>query len=345
MKKNIQRAIHKIFYTLFPELAGLQTVDVRSLREKLRSVQSQLKPLSDTAKIRFVMEYLDRSDPEFLKEYDRWKLPAFFKERLGYELNFDAPETFNEKLQWLKIHCRKPEMAIMADKYRVRDYLNEKGYGRYANTVYGVYHSLQDIREHWDALPLQFVLKPNHWSSAVSIVRDKNAFDEKSVKPLVDLLKKNYYYDSASCAEWPYKNIVPCIIAEKYLEDEQGGLLDYKVFCFNGRAHFIQVDVDRHTHHTRCFYDTAWQKQDFTTLYPLYGGAVDKPCLLADMLAIAESLSADFAHMRVDFYHPGPTELILGELTFFHGGGVEPFLPREWDLKMGALLDLKNSRV
>jgi hypothetical protein len=327
MKRIIKKIIDKIFYRLFPELKSVQGLDSSLVDLSDGSLRKQVRRLTENRDTYVIMDYLDAHDPQFLKDYDRQRLPEFFEKRLGYSLNLDNPRTFNEKLQWLKIHCRKSEMTVMADKFRVREYLVQKGYEQYLNTMHGVYHTLENLVKDWKNLPDQLVLKVNHWSGGNIIIRDKNSFDVSQLKSFAGLLKKNYYYENNGCAEWPYKNIVPCIIAERYLEDRDGGLPDYK---------------DRAVNHTRCFYDTSWHKQDFTIQYPLYADAVEKPQVLNEMIAIAEKLSSGFPHLRVDFYIINTARLILGELTFFHGSGTELFSPQEWDLKFGELLVLHD---
>lgn len=284
-------------------------------------------------------------------ELAKQRLSLIFENNLGYKLKFENPETFNEKLQWLKLNYRNPLMTKLADKYRVRQYVNEKNCGQYLNTLYGVYENYNDFKRMFDSLPNSFVLKVNHWSGDAIIVDDKTKFDWFKAEKLSELLNKNYYYHpvyinldnkkvKVYLEEWPYKNIKPCLICERYLEDSEGKLLDYKIFCFHGKAAYIQVDVDRKTNHTRCFYNLNWQKQPFTTLYPLYKGEITKPIKLEEMISLAETLAEGFPHVRVDLYNIDDKEIIFGEMTFYHGSGLEKFDPMEWDLKLGKCINL-----
>jgi hypothetical protein len=337
----IKRLLKNLTGTLFIKFFPYQ----QAFNQDIILTKQELERLSDLAAscsddVKHILNYIDKTDPDLLKEFDKKHLPKIFKERLGYELNLENPKTFNEKLQWLKIYYRYPEMTVMADKYLVRKFLEEKGYGKYLNKLHGVYQNVDEIIADWENLPASFILKPNHWSGDNIIIKEKSAFNLEELSKLSWLLKNNYYFFHR-CGEWPYKDIKACIIAEKYLEDETGGLLDYKVFCFNGEAIYIQVDVDRFTNHTRCFYDRNWQKQPFTTHYPQYSGSIERPLCLNEMLSTAQQISKDYPHLRVDFYVLKDL-LVFGEVTFTHGSGFERFITEEWDLKLGRLIDLAD---
>ena len=266
-----------------------------------------------------------------------------FKEGTGYELNLENPKTFNEKLQWLKLYYHNPLMTKCADKYLAREYIKEKIGEEYLIPLIGAWDKVEDID--FDSLPEQFVLKVNWGSGQNIIVKDKSKLDIADAKNrLNEWLKpfSNHYYYSY---EWCYKNIEPKIICEKYIEQMDGNLYDYKVFYFNGNSHYIQIDVDRYTNHTRCFYNLNWEKQIFTTLYPLYSMNIEKPKYLNLMIELSNKLCQGFYHVRVDWYVIN-NKLYFGELTFTHGNGIEKFMPQEYDYKFGELLKLpKEKRI
>jgi FkbM family methyltransferase len=139
--------------------------------------------------------------------------------------------------------------------------------------------------------------------------------------------------------EWSYKNIQAKITCEKYLENNDGELLDYKFFCFNSEVKYIQVDVDRFVNHTRCFYDLEWEKQPFTYAYPLYAEKIPRPINFSEMVSAAEKLSKAFPFVRVDFYEV-ENKIYFGELTFYPENGTQPFDPTDWDYTLGDLLQL-----
>ena len=169
---------------------------------------------------------------------DEKYLKLTFKDKMGYPLNLKEPKTFCEKLQWLKLYNRKPEYSDMVDKYEAKKYVAERIGDEYIIPTLGVWDKFEDID--FDNLPNQFVLKCTHDSGGLAICRDKSNFDkEYARKKIKKCLKHNYYWSSR---EWPYKNIKPRIIAEKYMEDSvTKELRDYKFFCFNGKMKFMFI--------------------------------------------------------------------------------------------------------
>ncbi len=255
----------------------------------------------------------------------------------GKKLNLDNPESFNEKLQWLKLNNRRPEYTTMADKYAVREYVKKTIGEEYLIPLLGVWCRPKDID--FDLLPKQFVLKCNHDSGSVIICHDKCAFDrDAAIKSLNKFLEKNYYWQGR---EWPYKNITPVIIAEEYLVDESNvELKDYKVFNFNGIPKIIQVDFDRFGNHRRNLYSVNWKYLGYTSQYPTDPSVVIKqPMQLEKLLDCAKRLSSGIPFVRTDFYSVNE-KIFFGEMTFYHGGGMERFYPEEWDLRLGSWIKL-----
>ena len=274
-------------------------------------------------------EYNKISDEEFIKQ--------LYKNAFGKELNLDNPTTFNEKLNWLKLNCKNPIATKCADKYEVRQYIKEKGYSEILNDLLGVYESVEEIDI--NKLPDKFVLKATHGSGWNLIVKDKNKLNWTAWKLIMkSWLKQNFYYYGR---EYVYKNIKPRIICEKYLEDSNQELLDYKIYCFNGTPKFIQIDVDRFTNHTSNYYDTYWNEMSFQYDDENSGRVIEKPKNLDRMLDIAKVLSKEFEHVRVDFYEVDG-RLYFGELTFFTASGTAKFNPEEYDEKIGGWLELKD---
>ncbi len=271
---------------------------------------------------------------------DEQYLKIKFYENTGEKLDLKNPRTFNMKMQWLKLHNRNPLYTQLADKYSVRSYV-EKCIGKKGlNELYGVYSSFDEID--FESLPSQFVMKCTHDCGSVLICRDKKKFDFISARKKISrALKKNYYWEGR---EWPYKDIKPRIIIEKYLHDDGSDeLKDYKVFCFHGIPQVIQVDFDRFRNHRRNLYDTQWNYLGYTTLYPTDPDyRIAKPVCLEKMLEDARKLSEGIPFVRVDFYVVNDVPL-FGEMTFFHGGGMEPFKPKEWDYRLGKWLELSRS--
>ena len=199
-----------------------------------------------------------------------------FLSEMGYKLNLKSPQTFNEKLQWLKLYDRNPEYTKMVDKYEVREYIKEKIGEEYLIPLIGVYDKFDDID--FDKLSNQFVIKCNHDSGGLIICKDKNRLDiETARKKINRSLKTNYYY---SGREWPYKNVKPKILIEKYMEDSnKSDLIDYKLFCFNGIPKIVLVCSERFSSSNMCetWFDMNWKLIDMTESGHRVDSTISKP--------------------------------------------------------------------
>ncbi len=250
-----------------------------------------------------------REYPELLKK--RYKLQT------GEEPDLDNPKTYNEKIQWMKLHDSTPIKTQLADKYLVREWIREKIGDQYLIPLLGVWDSFDAID--FDSLPEQFVLKCNHGCGYNYVVKDKNTFDRKQAKKKFDRwMSLNYTY--ASCRlELHYKPIRPLIIAEKYIEQMDGNLYDYKIHVFSGKPKIIQVIGDRDLAHHKAmeaFFDPEWnpvEVKDHT--YDNYTDTPPRPDNLDEMLRVAEKLGAEFRYVRVDLYDLSG-EIKFGEMTF-----------------------------
>ena len=269
------------------------------------------------------------SDEKYLKML--WRL-KFHK-----SLNLDNPQTFNEKLQWLKIHDRKPIYTTMADKYAVKKYVADKIGGEYIIPTLGVWESFEDIN--FDILPNQFVLKCTHDSGGIIIVKDKNNFDKKSARKLLERnLIRNFYYCGR---EWPYKDVKPRILIEEFIADAP---IDYKFYMFNGKMDSVMACTDREKGHAKFrFYDKDWKRLFY--MYPELepNGDVSCPDNYRQMINIAEKLSNGFPHIRVDLYNI-EGQIYFGELTFYNQSGFDTDITYETDCKWGNMTNLNLVR-
>lgn len=254
-----------------------------------------------------------------------------FLSEMGYKLNLKSPQTFNEKLQWLKLYDRNPEYTKMVDKYEVREYIKEKIGEEYLIPLIGVYDKFDDID--FDKLSNQFVIKCNHDSGGLIICKDKNRLDiETARKKINRSLKTNYYY---SGREWPYKNVKPKILIEKYMEDSnKSDLIDYKLFCFNGIPKIVLVCSERFSSSNMCetWFDMNWKLIDMTESGHRVDSTISKPKQLKKMVELSKKLSKNIPFIRVDWYEIGD-KLYFGELTFYPASGFEKFEPKEWNKK------------
>lgn len=251
------------------------------------------------------------------------------------------PLGFSEKLQWLKLYYRNDLMPILADKFEVRNYLEERGYGFLLNDIYAVYDNVESFNP--KSLPNQFVLKATHASGWNLIVKDKSKINWFIWK------KHMKYWLSHNIAwmgkEWHYAEMTPRIVCEKYLEDDSGGLIDYKIFCFNGTPKYLQLNVNRgKKDYVLNLYDLNWNLMPFSDRdipqNPNY--KVKIPLQFDEMIRLSKELSKDIPFVRIDFYEVNG-KIYFGEFTFFPGSGNVDITPLEWDKRVGEWLKLPEA--
>ena len=270
---------------------------------------------------------------------DKPYLKILYKGYVGKKLNLDSPKSYNEKLQWLKLFDRDSKYTKLVDKYEVKKYVSSVIGNQYIIPTLGVWDSFDDID--FASLPDRFVLKCTHDSGGVVICKDKSTFDKVKAKRIIQSsLKKNFFYEGR---EWPYKNVKPRIIAEKYMEDSRTQeLRDYKIFTFGGvaKALFIASDRQVSSRETKFdFYDMDFKHLPFTNGHPNANASPAKPETFETMRKLAEKLSENIPHLRVDFYEVNGN-VYFGELTFSHWSGMMPFDPPEWDKQFGDWITL-----
>lgn len=268
---------------------------------------------------------------------DKLWLQIKFLCRMGRFPNLKDPQTFNEKIQWLKLYNRKPEFSAMVDKYEVKKIIAERMGEELLIPTLGVWDRFEDID--FGKLPNQFVLKCTHDSGGLVICKNKGQLDLKKTEEKINrCLNSNYYWHGR---EWPYKNVKPRIIAEQYMVDESGvELKDYKIFNFGGEPKLIQVDFNRFVKHTKNIYDTEWNYLNVAINYPTDPTVnIKKPECLEKMLEMAKELSAGLPFLRTDFYVING-KIYFGELTFSPGSGFMKVTPEKFDLEMGSWIPL-----
>lgn len=271
---------------------------------------------------------------------DEEYLKRMFKAKMGRELDLGNPQTFNEKLQWLKLYDRKSIYTTMVDKYAVKKYVGDLIGEQYIIPTLGVWDRFEDID--FNALPNQFVLKCTHDSGGLVICKDKAKLDIAAAKEKINRsLKRNFYY---LWREWPYKDVKPRIIAEKYMEDTGlQELRDYKLYCFDGEMKMVMINSDRKSAGgTRAdYFDRQFNYLDFTWGYKHADTPPKKPENFECMVKLAEQLSVGLKHVRVDLYNCDG-QIYFGELTFFDGSGFDSIDPIEWDYEIGNWLNLRK---
>lgn len=270
-----------------------------------------------------------------------WYLKTRFELQAGYPLNLDNPQTFNEKLQWLKLHDHRHEYTQMVDKQDAKKYVAEKIGEEHIIPTLEIYDSFDEIV--FEKLPCQFVLKCTHDSGGLAICKDKSSFNVIDAKRRIERsLKKNFYWEGR---EWPYKNVKPRIIAEKYMVDESGSeLKDYKFFCFDGEPKFFKIDFNRYVDHHANYYSIDGELLPFDEVVcPRDEKAnLKKPKNFEQMVELAAKLADGIPFVRVDLYNINGA-VFFGELTFYPASGMGEYSPHEWDKRIGNMLKLPVS--
>lgn len=273
---------------------------------------------------------------------DQTYLSLMYRAYFMRRLDWDNPLTFSEKLQKIKLVDRKSVYTLMADKYASKDYVAERiGREYVVPVISGPWYSAEEID--FNALPDKFVLKTNHDCGGVWVCRSKSELDVNRVKAfLTEHLNRDYY---GHCREWPYKDIKPCIFAEEYLEDHTSGrLCDYKVMTFNGEPRLIYITSGRDYRKENDtvyadFFDADFNHVDLCIDHENAPIAPVQPKNFEKMIEFSRVLAQGTKHLRVDFYEVNG-KLYTGELTFFHCGGLKPFITESWDAVLGEWIKL-----
>lgn len=279
-----------------------------------------------------------------------WVSPKFltsveFKHTFGRRLNWKNPQDLNEKINWLKFYSDTSLWTRCADKYEVRKYVEERGYGDNLVKLYGKWDSVDDID--WDKLPLQFVMKVNNGSGDILACKDKTFLDKEKVLGKFDALLKKKFSDYNG--EPHYMTMKPCVIAEELLDArkqpiETDTLIDYKIWCFNGKPYYVWACYNRHEGSVEvATYDLGWKRHDeksiFTWHYKRAHQDLPRPVALDQMLKMAAKLSEGIPQVRVDLYEVDGKPY-FGEMTFTSAGGFNNFYTQEFLNELGNYTDL-----
>lgn len=276
------------------------------------------------------------------KVEDKKYLEIEFRSVMNYKLNLNNPITFNEKLQWLKLYDRKEKYINMVDKIAVKEIISKEIGSEYVIPTLKVWDDPDDINI--DDLPDQFVLKCNHDSGSIFVCKNKNKFNlKKAKKVLKKQLNKNFYYQGR---EWPYKNVKPRVLCEKYMTDneEVDAFTDYKFFCFDGYVDCVMVCIDRNINSPKFyFFDSNWKlkKLNYRGLNAPENFSLPKPKCIDEMFEIAGKLSKGIPFVRIDLYQSN-NQIYFGEFTFYPSSGFDSNLLKSTDEYFGSLISIKR---
>lgn len=275
------------------------------------------------------------------KMNDKVYIQKLYEVMLGESLDLENPKSFNEKLQWLKLYDRNPLYTDLVDKYLAKEYVSNKIGEQYVVPILGVWDDFDQIN--FDELPEQFVLKCTHDSAGLYICKNKAEVDINLIKKKINTCLKNKFFYIGR--EWPYKDVIPRIIAEKYLEDtEYKELRDYKFFCFNGEPKVFYITQGRASGKETFadFFDMEFNHIDLEIDHKMSVDLPHKPQNFELMKELARKLSEGIPQVRIDFYEVDG-KVYFGEMTFFHCGGFSSFTPAEWGDTFGDWINLPCS--
>jgi len=259
--------------------------------------------------------------------------------RLGYIPNTVNPKSFNEKIHYKKQKSNIENLANYSDKFLVREILSIKGYTDILNKLYLKVSASEEIN--FSYLPDSFVMKANHGSGMIKIVKNKQDIDRVELLLLVNNWLKTKYNESVGGTDFHYDYITPLIIFEKVLANQDGSpILDYKFYCFNGRVEFINIVDNSRGIPLMYIYDNEWNQLRFSLYNRFINSDIRRPSKLEEMVKIAENLSSEFDFVRIDLYLIDNERIVFGEYTFFPGGGMLRFVPKSYDFYYGKKLKL-----
>jgi len=250
--------------------------------------------------------------------------------RFGRIPNLEAPRTFNEKILHRMLYDRDSRMPPLIDKIAVKETMAARFGNDFIIPTLATFEDERDVD--FRNLPYPCVIKAAHSSGMNMFLLKRPEVEREARRELHRFLS---YDHSSLYEEWAYLKVPHRILVEPLIDGGEHGLVDYKFHTFDGQVYAIQVDVDRHTDHRRCFYDTNWIKMRFELLYPNADYEIPPPGCLNQMLWYAERIGETFSYVRADLYEiEGMVK--FGEVTFYHGAGLERFHPAKFDMMFGA---------
>ena len=250
--------------------------------------------------------------------------------------NFQVPKSFNEKVNWRKLHSKKDIFVLMADKLRSKKYVQEICEDIAVMENIWIGNDIESLD--YSELPEDYVIKGNFGSKMNIFVNDGDHIEKEKLKGIFESWNKNDQYKVFG--EWAYKDIERKIYIEEYLSVNGSPPTDYKFFVFDGKVQFIQVDSDRFGTHKRNIMNRDWEDTGIVLSHP-GKEYVPKPDLYSEMVQMAEKLSQSLDFVRVDLYEYNG-QIYFGEYTIYPGAGYEKFDHYEDDLHIGKFWSIDS---
>lgn len=320
----------------------------------LRGVKNAIIKLSEVNPIgEMIYTYIKYATARFMRmilgdiKYARW----FYHLYTGKNLNLENPQSFDEKLWWLKLNNRDPLLTRCSDKYAVREYIKECGYESILVPQFDLFDSAEQVD--FSKYTEEVVVKCTHNSGGHIFYSPNEPIDKKRIRTKIMLLDFILHRNpSVLSGEWNYQNIEPRIIVEKVIRDQNGRLpLDYKFMCFDGEPKLLFLDLglinDDSTYnhyYPRNIYNMEFELLPVFESRPNAPYVVEKPDNFELMVEIAKKLSSPFPMCRVDLYNVDG-KVYFGEITFYHGSGCNNIQPEEWAFKMGEWINLNSDKI
>ncbi|MEK4698953.1 ATP-grasp fold amidoligase family protein [Solibacillus sp. FSL R7-0668] len=215
-----------------------------------------------------------------------------------HRLNLESPQTFTEKLMWLKLFEDVEFKRRFTDKVKMREYMITLGYSHLLVPLIGIFDEVEDII--FEQLPRKFVLKCTHGAKFTIVCENKRELDYRQTRlQLAEMVATDY---SLKYAEPHYARIQPRIIIEHFIEPSMSNVSDkYKIHCFQGVPKMIEVTVKGSTpEQHRLMLTPDWQNTNYMKEKLAYGEIKEKPEQLEELMAIAKKLCKPFTYVRVD---------------------------------------------
>ena len=269
----------------------------------------------------------DLSTEQLEREVDRW----YYIER-GEHVHFDQPQSFSQKMQWLKVHDNDPRKSVLSDKLAVRSVIADKIGEDVLAKVYAAWDNADDIS--FDGLPTRFYLKCNNGSGMMMRVADAAHADMDEVRAKAsEWLACDF---ASRYFEMHYADIKPRVFAEEWIDDIEW---EYQAWCFSGKVEFIAAIKDPHGANEKQFFSRSWEKLPFVSSPPEYQGVIDRPDCLEQIIENSELLAQGFTFVRVDWYGTRHG-LMFSEMSFTPAYGIVHWTPAEYNMKVGSLIHL-----
>lgn len=298
------------------------------------------KKLSNYSNLKRQSYFMKLDEKEYERELSIW----FKKNTKGLVCDFNNPQRFTEKIQWLKLYDNK-KIGIktrLADKFLVRTWIKDIIGEDYLIDLIAAYDDFNQID--FEKLPESFVIKYNHGAKMNILVKNKENIDKKDLINKLKYWKKiNYaFYDGSF--QLQYKDIKPKILIEKYMKNgNKDCLVDYKFYCFDGKPLYCQVISERTKEETISFFDIDWNKINVVGLgcHNIEKNKIEKPESYDEMIGIAKKLSQGFEFVRVDLYDIDG-KCYFGEMTFTPASGGGYFIPDSFDYELGKKITISS---